>query len=116
MTVGERIKEKRIALNMSQDELAKKVGYKSRSSIQKIEVARDLPLRKVELMASALDTTPAHLMGWDDFIDEISAGQIDPNEIHRAIEMYHKYQKVTPKVQGMVDHLLQEANAPKANQ
>lgn len=34
MTVGERIKQKRIELNMTQDELAKKVGYKSRSSFR----------------------------------------------------------------------------------
>lgn len=68
MTVGERIKQKRIELNMTQDELAKKVGYKSRSSIQKIETARDLPLRKVLKMAKALDCTPGELMGWEDYI------------------------------------------------
>lgn len=66
MTIGERIKQKREELNMSQDELAKKVGYKSRSSIQKIEVARNLPINKVEKMAAALDCTPGYLMGWED--------------------------------------------------
>jgi transcriptional regulator with XRE-family HTH domain len=64
MTVGERIKQRRLELGLSQDELAKKVGYKSRSSINKIELSRDLPLRKVEVMAKALETTPAYLMGW----------------------------------------------------
>jgi transcriptional regulator with XRE-family HTH domain len=66
MTVGERIKNKRIELNMTQDELAKKVGYKSRSSIQKIEAARDLPLKKISLMALALDCSPGYLMGWEE--------------------------------------------------
>ena len=66
MTIGERIKNKRIELNLSQDELAKKVGYKSRSSINKIETARDLPLKKVSLMARALECTEAYLMGWED--------------------------------------------------
>lgn len=51
---------------MSQDELAKKTGYKSRSSIQKIECARNLPLSKVEVMARALDCSPSVLMGWDE--------------------------------------------------
>ena len=37
MDIGERIKLRREELNLSQDELAKKVGYKSRSSINKIE-------------------------------------------------------------------------------
>lgn len=66
MTIGEKIKQKRIELGLSQDELAKKVGYKSRSSINKIELARDLPLAKVERMAQALNTTPGYLMGWED--------------------------------------------------
>ena len=65
MTIGERIKAKRIELGLSQEELAKKCGYKSRSSINKIELARDLPLKKVEVMATALECSPSYLMGWD---------------------------------------------------
>lgn len=67
MTVGEKIKQRRIELDMSQDELAKKCGYKSRSSIQKIEASRDLPLRKVKIMANVLDLSVSYLMGWDEF-------------------------------------------------
>ena len=37
MEIGSRIKQRREFLNMSQEELALKVGYKSRSSINKIE-------------------------------------------------------------------------------
>lgn len=66
MTIGDRIRQRRIDLNLTQDELAKKVGYKSRSSIQKIESARDLPLNKVSAMAAALDCQPSALMGWED--------------------------------------------------
>lgn len=66
MTIGERIKERRIELGLSQDELAKKVGYKSRSSINKIELSRSLPASKITLMAKALETTEANLMGWED--------------------------------------------------
>lgn len=66
MTVGKRIRDKRIELNMTQDELAKKVGYKSRSSIQKIEAARDLPLKKISRMAVALNCSPGYLMGWEE--------------------------------------------------
>ena len=77
MTIGERIKQRRIELNMSQDELAKKVGYKSRSSIQKIESARNLPITKVEKMAYALDTTPAYLMGWQEQVERVQE-QLEP--------------------------------------
>ena len=65
MTIGERIKQRRIELNLSQEELARKLGYKSRSSINKIELSRTLPTSKIETMAAALETTPAYLMGWD---------------------------------------------------
>ena len=52
---------------MSQDELAKKLGYKSRSSINKIELGKsDITQHKVVAFANALQTTPAYLMGWDD--------------------------------------------------
>ena len=65
MDIGERIKLRREELNLSQDELAKKVGYKSRSSINKIEQdGRGLPQKKIVAFAKALDTTPAYLMGW----------------------------------------------------
>ena len=64
MTIGERIKARRIELNLTQDELAKKAGYKSRSSINKLESSRTLPSKKIEKMANALETTPGYLMGW----------------------------------------------------
>lgn len=69
MNIGQRIKEKRELLNMSQEELATKVGYKSRSSINKIEKdGRGLPQDKITLIAKALNTTPSYLMGWEDDI------------------------------------------------
>ena len=67
VTVGERIRERRIALNLTQDELAKKLGYTSRSSINKIEVdAQHLPQSKIQAIAKILNVTPAYLMGWED--------------------------------------------------
>ena len=61
------IRENRLALGMSQEELAHKTGYTSRSSIAKIEKGEvDLPQTKILLFAKALGTTPAVLMGWSD--------------------------------------------------
>ena len=66
-TIGDRIKARRIELDMSQDELARLVGYKSRSSINKIESdGRLLPQRKIIEIANALNTTPAYIMGWEE--------------------------------------------------
>jgi transcriptional regulator with XRE-family HTH domain len=66
MTIGERIKNRRLELGLSQDELAKKIGYASRASINKLENSRSIPLKKVEIMARALEISPGKLMGWED--------------------------------------------------
>lgn len=66
MDIGDRIKIRREELGMSQEELAKAIGYKSRSSINKIELdGRGLPQGKVVAIAKALHVTPAYLMGWE---------------------------------------------------
>lgn len=77
MTVGERIRQRRIELNMTQEELAKKAGYKSRSSINKIENSRDLPITKVKKVAHLLDCSPSYLMGWEEESFTESQAEID---------------------------------------
>lgn len=72
MEIGQIIKKRREELSMSQEELAILVGYKSRSSINKIEVdGRGLPQSKIVAIAKALETTPAYLMGWEDKDTEV---------------------------------------------
>ena len=67
MTLGEKVKLKREELNLSQEELAEKMNYKSKTSIHKIETGiTDLPLSKVKELADVLKTTPAYLMGWEE--------------------------------------------------
>lgn len=64
--LGIRIKNRREELGLTQAELAKKLGYKSRSSINKIEIGdNDLPQSKIIVFAKALNVTPSFLMGWD---------------------------------------------------
>lgn len=62
--VGERIKQRREELKLSQDELATKMGYKSRSTIAKIESGNDdLSQSKLQAFATALETSPGWLLG-----------------------------------------------------
>ncbi len=71
MTLGEKVKLRREELNLSQEELAEKMNYKSKTSIHKIEVGiTDLPLSKVKELAAVLKTTSAYLMGWEDKKEE----------------------------------------------
>ena len=58
------IKDARIRKGYTQDELAKKIGYSSKSMIARIEKGEiDLPQSKIVSFAKALETTPSELMG-----------------------------------------------------
>lgn len=72
LEIGERIKIQREKLKMSQDELAKRIGYKSRSSINKIELGHyNLTQSKIKAIADALETTPAYIMGWEELNESV---------------------------------------------
>lgn len=66
MTIGERIKKRRIDIGLSADELAEATG-KSRATIFRYENGdiASLPISVLEPIAKALRTTPGYLMGWD---------------------------------------------------
>lgn len=71
-TIGSRIRTRREELGLSQDELAKRLGYKSRSSLNKIELdQRNLTQSKIKAIADALETTPSYIMGWDGTTDNL---------------------------------------------
>lgn len=64
MPLCQTIRLLREQLGLSQDELAKRLGYRSRSTIAKIESgSNDIPQSKIAAFAAALETTPAHLLG-----------------------------------------------------
>ena len=68
---GENLKKIRIARGMSQEELALKLGYVNRSSINKIEVGRsDMPRSKIALAAKILGVSPLELFKNDPFETE----------------------------------------------
>lgn len=67
MTLGDRIRSRREELRMSQEELATRLGYKSRSTIAKIESGEnDLTQSKIVAFAEALSTTARWLLDYDD--------------------------------------------------
>lgn len=74
------IKNRRTELGMSQEELAEKMGYTSRSTIAKIEAGKnDIPQSKIQAFAKALDTTPGFLMGWED--DNLKSPEITTDTV-----------------------------------
>lgn len=78
MTIYDRIKYLRENANMSQQELAEKVGFKTASAVNKIELGlRDINQTKILAFAKALGTTPSYLLGEDNInkqsnIDSVS--------------------------------------------
>lgn len=65
MNIGDRVKQLRIKKGMTQEELANRLGYKSKTSVAHIENGnRDIPRSVIVQLANILDTTPSYLMGW----------------------------------------------------
>ena len=67
ITIGERIRQKRLEAGMSVDELALKLG-KNRATVYRYENGdiENLPTTILEPIAQALETTPAYLMGYEE--------------------------------------------------
>lgn len=67
MTIGERIKQRRLEIGLSVDQLADIIG-KNRATIYRYESneIEKFPLDILYPLAEALRTSPAYLMGWED--------------------------------------------------
>lgn len=67
MTIGTKIKNLRITLKLTQEELASAVGTK-KQTIHKYEtgIISNIPASKIKALADKLQTTPAYLMGWEE--------------------------------------------------
>lgn len=83
------IKQRRLELGLTQQELAEAMGYADKSMIAKIEKGSvDLPLSKVKEFARVLHTTPSQLMGWDE--DDAEPYYLDPEAAEIAQEVYDR--------------------------
>ena len=65
--IGENIRAMRKKRGLSQTQLAIKLGYKSKSSIAKIETGNgDVPRSKLPQFAEALNCSISYLTGWNE--------------------------------------------------
>lgn len=102
-TIGERIRQRRIELEMSQEELAVKLGYKSRSSINKIEKdGRELRQNKIVDIAKALHTTPAFIMGWTE------EDPLPDSPTEKEMNLIQKYRSLNDEGQEKVDEYVDD--------
>ena len=114
-TVGNNILNRRKFLGLTQEELAQKMGYKSKSTINKIELGiNDIPQSKIAKFAEVLGTTPAFLMGWEEK-ENLSPSEETLTEGEKLwLELYRK----TPEASRPMLHLLFETfgNIPESSQ
>lgn len=74
MSIGERIKARRIEMGLTQSELAKKLGYTDRASVSRVESGQiDLPQSRIVKFAEALRVSPSYIMGWDQEPEDLGA-------------------------------------------
>ena len=107
--IGDKIKERRLELGYSQEELAKKLGYTSRSTINKIENGtNDIVQSKVVEFATALDTTVAYLMGWS---EEDSPNMMRLSDIEHDVDV--AFRKADDLTKQMVLRVLNIENNEK---
>lgn len=104
MTLGDKIRIRREEAGLSQDELAHKLGYKSRSTIAKLESGvNDLTQSKLKAFADALNTTVADLLDWDDPIEKSNT-----EEAKKMIELFNVRLSSLLKESGMSQTELSE--------
>lgn len=68
---GDRVKNRRLQLGLTLQELADRVGYKHRSSVTRVEQGEvEATFEKIDAFAKALNTSRSYLVGWVDDPDE----------------------------------------------
>lgn len=118
MTFGERVKLARERKGLSQEELAKLLGYSGKSSISKIEAGlSDVYRSKVQEISNVLGVSISYLMGWTD-IDGNSiskpkskpSGKITP-ELRELILIFNQLSLDTQKnILQYANYLLSQEN------
>lgn len=103
MTIYQRIKDLRESKGMSQQELAEKVGFKTASAVNKIELGlRDINQSKIKAFAEALGTTSCYLLdGKETSKDFVSSFALTERE--KALVIAYREH---PDMQKSVDRLL----------
>ncbi len=106
---GENLRKIRTEKGMSQAELASKLGYNSRSSINKIEIGdRDMPRSKIVQMARILDVSPVVFFKNEPIDADEVAEKIVDQELTMLIDGYQNLNeknrmKLSVYIQALID-------------
>lgn len=107
-TIGNNISRIRRELGLTQEDLAKLMGYKSKSTINKIELGiNDIPQSKIVQFAQVLGTTPAELMGWKEEDKSDSPTEADLSEGEKML--LELFRRVPEEQQALVLQMIRAA-------
>lgn len=112
--IGDRIKERRITLGLTQEELANRMGYKSKSTINKVESGKnDVNQTTASKYANKLGVSVAYLLGWTDdinYIPDEKAEALREERIHEEsmqnISVAYLTELTGYNMESMIDDLL----------
>lgn len=123
MTIGQRIKNRRLQLNLSVDELAAKLG-KNRATVYRYEKddIKELPITVLEPLARVLETTPADLMGWGDeettadkLLETYESNTHSDEQLNRIIAYFEKLNQLDRDMLESMAKRFAEANKKDDN-
>ena len=110
MSIGERIKNRRIELGWTLRELADRMGYKNHSTVQRVESGKvDIPQSKIEKFSKVLGVPVSYLLGWEemqksnDIIADIVVRMRTDEEFFKAVQSIYKMDN--QKVKGFLTFL-----------
>lgn len=111
MSIGTRMKERRLQLKKTLEEVGSVVGV-SKATIQRYEkgAITNIPSDKIEKIAKALSTTPAFLMGWEENhmhskgIRIPILGRVVAGIPIEAITDIEGYEEITPKMASLGEY------------
>ena len=111
MTVGNRIKQRRIELGLTQSDLAERMGYSGKTSVCMAENCGDnITTTKVRKFAEALGVSFRYLMGYeDDDGQPTPMGHLVDSYVlnSKKEELFSIYEGLTPEKQAAFESYLE---------
>lgn len=114
MTIGERIKARRVELGLSQRALAAKMGYKNHTAITYVESGNtDLPHSRIKQFADALGVSMGYLMGWEENPEDVGALAAEVLKDPALLRLVDNFLKLSPADRETVGRLVASMAANK---
>lgn len=97
MDLANKVKKRREELGWSQEELSTRMGYSSRTSINKIENGRPCSQKIIARLSEALDVPIAYLMDWDSEDDNSKKPTAEDDGLSENITKLVDFAKTVPE-------------------